>query len=130
MKTKTRWCLILAGIVFWGATPAWADSLRVAVWGDNDSRIADVVAKIQGAGSFAGIEPVNLSTQGVPTLHKALDYDSILVYGGTGGWSSTTREMAGNVLADYADAGRGVVVATFTLGSNLGSWVLAGRWDD
>lgn len=130
MKAKTRWCLILTAIVFWGATPARANGLRVAVWGDNDARIPDVVAKIQGAGAFAGVDPVNLNTQGVPTLQQALAYDSILVFGGSVIWSSTTRQMAGDVLADYADAGHGVVVGTFTLGSGSGSWILTGRWDD
>jgi len=130
MKTKRRWCLVLAAIVFWVATPALANGLRVAVWGDNDDRIPDVVAKIQGAGAFASVDPVNLNTQGVPTLQQALAYDSILIFGGATRWSSTTRQMAGDVLADYADAGRGVVVGTFTLGSNVGSWILEGRWDD
>jgi hypothetical protein len=127
---KRRCCLVLAVIAFWGSTPVLANGLRVAVWGDNDDRIPDVVAKIQGAGAFASVDPVNLNTQGVPTLQQTLAYDSILVFGGSERWSSTTRQVAGDVLADYADAGGGVVVGVFTIGSNGDNWILEGRWDD
>ena len=80
MKIKRRCCLVLAVMAFWGSTPLLANGLRVAVWGDNDDRIPDVVTKIQGAGAFTSVDPVNLNTQGVPTLQQAMTYDSILVF--------------------------------------------------
>ncbi|MGB2824792.1 MAG: PEP-CTERM sorting domain-containing protein [Phycisphaerae bacterium] len=127
---KTGRVVFAFAVVATVLSPAAAGSPRVAVWGDQADRLADVVAKIQGAGAFANVDAVVLNTQGVPTLSEALAYDSILIFGGANSWGSSIAAGAGDVLADYADAGRGVVVATFVLGSGAGGWMLHGRWDD
>ena len=51
------------------------------------------------------------------------------VWGGNVQFSDTTRTAVGNMLADYADSGRGVVTCTFALGSGGGPWTPAGRWE-
>ena len=119
----------LAVILGLAATPAFAVPIgKVASWGDDVSYNADVRQKISGTGKFAQVDAVNLNNR-VPTLPEAMAYDAILMYGGASQFSATTRTAVGNVLADYADSGRGVVTSTFALGSNAGSWIPAGRWN-
>ncbi len=125
---KLALVVVVGGIIL--PATGRAEGPRVAVWGDEADRVADVIAKIQGAGAFANVDGVILNAQGVPTLSQALAYDSILIFGGVDSWGSSIATAAGDVLADCADAGRGVVVATFVLGSTGGGWMLHGRWDD
>src|SRR5690606_4059532 len=77
-------------------------------------------------GYFNSVDIVHLAS-GVPTptLAELQQYDAVLV------WTNTTpgdNELLGDRLADYVDAGGGVVVAVFansttTTGRNIG-----GRW--
>jgi hypothetical protein len=121
--------VFLAFILELAGSIAFAASIgRVAVWGDDNSYIADVQKKISNTGKFIQVDAVNL-TNGVPTLSDALSYDAILMWGGHNRFDATTATAVGNVLADFADSGRGVVTATFALGSNLNTWVPTGRWD-
>ncbi len=112
-----------------GAAAVVADGPAVAVWADSTANLSDVRAKVSGAGAFRVVDTWNVSTQGVPTLNQALAYDAIMIFGGSSGWDANTRTALGDVLADYADAGRGVVTTTFVLGSNAGSWILGGRFN-
>ncbi len=103
--------------------------ISVAVWGEDDLNLADVQAKILRAGTFDNVDTVNIITQGVPTLSETQKYNSILIFGGHNYWGSAVSQAIGDVLADYSDSGGGVVTTTFVLGSNLGSWILHGRFD-
>lgn len=84
---------------------------------------ADIVASIKGTNLFSVVDSFNGQT-GTPTLTQLQAYDAALV-ANQAAWSN--RTALGNVLADYVDAGRGVVQTVFTTAgipdSNLG-----GRW--
>lgn len=84
---------------------------------------ADIVASIRGTNLFSVVHSFNGQT-GTPTLTQLQAYDAALV-ANQAGWSNNTA--LGNVLADFVDAGGGVVQTVFTTAgvpnSNLG-----GRW--
>lgn len=124
---KTMFVLLLFLVAVLSTTAS--ASISVSIWGDDNSNLVDVQSKILGAGSFDAVDIVNIHTQGVPSLTEASAYDSILIFGGNNKWGSEISNAAGDVLADYADAGGGVVTATFVIGSNLGSWILHGRFN-
>ncbi len=124
--SKLKFLFTLAVLLLSGAPSA--AGLRVAIWGDENTRLTDVQSKISGAGSFAAVDVVNIVTQPMPSLAEALEYHSIMIFGGKEFWAVSGE--AGDILADYADAGGGVVTCTFVLGSNSGRWILGGRFDD
>jgi VCBS repeat-containing protein len=78
---------------------------------DNATWVADVYSKLLETGLFAQIDIFNANA-GTPTLAQLQQYDSVLT------WSNICYQnnvSLGNNLADYADGGGGVVVATFSL---------------
>ncbi|RVU49329.1 PEP-CTERM sorting domain-containing protein [Rubrivivax rivuli] len=100
-----------AGVVILGApgSPAWN---------------LDVKAKIEATGLISGgVDIINVSTS-TPTLATLLAYDAVLVYSDTG---YQNANLLGNVLADYVDAGRGVVEMTFSHYQS-GGLALGGRF--
>lgn len=84
---------------------------------------SDVVSKLMSTGRFASVATFNANLA-TPTLAQLQVYDAALV-ANRNGWLD--RNALGNVLADYVDAGFGVVLAPFT---NAGSanMNLGGRW--
>jgi hypothetical protein len=106
------------------------DQIPVAIIADEDDRLLDVEQKLMDTGKIGSVERYNVYTGPVPSLAELLTYDAVLVWGGTSQWGDDVSQALGDVLADYVDMGRGVVVATFSLGSNLGGWILHGRFDD
>ena len=123
-----RQTVILMASVVALATGAFG-GISVAIWSDNAGSLNDVRSKVLANGSFDAVDTWDVNTQGVPSLFQALAYDAVLVYGGFSTWTPAVRDDLGNVLADYSDAGRGVVTATFCLGSTNGSWTLGGRFN-
>ncbi|MBS0187947.1 MAG: hypothetical protein JSS51_07750 [Planctomycetes bacterium] len=83
----------------------------------------DVAGKLAGSGRFGAVDLYNANLV-TPTLEQLKSYDAALV-ANRNGWFD--RNALGNVLADYVDAGYGVVLAPFT---NAGSanLNLGGRW--
>lgn len=102
------------------------DAERVAILGapGDPTWLNDVVAKVQSTGLFTTVDSFNVSSV-TPTLAQLLTYDSVLVFSNAGFADPTTL---GNNLADYVDAGGGVVVNTFAVsGFFSGSrWVTGG----
>ena len=123
-----RPCVLAQVLLFSVNAAKPLSAATVSIWGDSDANIADVVAKVSGAGTFDSVVGRNLSTQGLPTLSQLSTFEAILVFGGHIQWTSSLRTSAGNLLAQYADQGGGVVTSTFVLGSTLDSWVLGGQW--
>src|SRR5665213_1688397 len=84
----------------------------------------DVTNKIAGTGLFSRTDGyiVGFSTNPIPTLAQLQEYDSVLVYSDA---TFNDHVALGNVLADYLDAGGGVVVASFALTTD--TYGLAGR---
>ncbi len=90
----------------------------------NASWNSDVTNKIAGVGSLPKVDfiPVTPSDP-VPTLAQLRAYQSVLVYSDSGFNNNTNM---GNVLADYADQGGGVALATFVFW-NSGGLSIQGR---
>lgn len=85
---------------------------------------ADMVSKLQAFGVFQTVEGLDASTTGgTPTLSELLGYDAVMVVKDD---SFLNRTDLGNVLADYVDQGRGVVLAHFVF---EGSSHPAGRFE-
>jgi hypothetical protein len=87
----------------------------------------DVQAKLVGTGLFSQVDIIDVAVHAAytPTLQELQTYDAIIT------WSNGTYFDAvglGNVLADYVDAGGGVVVATFANSSTTVNRRLEGRW--
>ena len=127
MRNCRKTVILLASVVALAAGAMGDPS--VAIWSDNNGSLSDVQSKVLAAGSFTAVDTWNVNTQGVPSLFDALNYDAVLIYGGFSSWTPAVRDQLGDVLADYSDAGRGVVTATFCLGSPNGSWILGGRFN-
>lgn len=86
---------------------------RVAVFGapSDTNWNADVRAKIIAGGMFQQVDVFYAGAGApVPTLAQLLQYQSVLVYSDA---PFSDNTAFGNALADYVDAGGGVVVATF-----------------
>ncbi|MGH7245020.1 MAG: hypothetical protein ACREJD_16515 [Phycisphaerales bacterium] len=84
---------------------------------------ADVSGKIASSGRFAAVDLYNANLA-TPTLAQLKSYDAALV-ANRNGWFD--RTALGNVLADYVDAGFGVVLAPFT-NAGAANMNLGGRW--
>jgi hypothetical protein len=82
---------------------------------------------LQATGLFAVVDIINVTTTGggTPTLQQLLQYDALLCY-----TNSTPANNAtwGDVLADYVDAGGGVVVAVFANSTTSAGRNIGGRW--
>ncbi len=117
------------------AAPASAGGLDVAIVAaasnttmpENNTRFTDVRDKLVATGMFNSVSIFN-ATQfgpGTPTLEELMAWDAVIV------WSNDSFDDAvalGNVLADYVDAGGGVVVSVFANTSLNVARFLQGRW--
>jgi len=90
----------------------------------NSSWLSEVRSKVAGTGLFDTVDTFNVAFT-TPTVAQLSQYDSVLVFSDAGFQSSTTL---GNNLADYVDAGGGVVVQTFAFRDSF-SFSLGGRWN-
>lgn len=100
------------------AIVAAAQSSSTSLW------FTDPQAKILGTGLVANVDIIN-AYAGTPTLAELSAYDAVLT------WSNNDYAdpvALGNVLADYVDAGGGVVVAVFANTSMGANRYLQGRW--
>ncbi len=95
----------------------------------NEPRFTDPRDKILATGLFSEVAIINATGigdgVGTPPLETLLEYDAIIT------WSNASYDDAvsmGDVLADYVDAGGGVVVAVFANTSTNSARFLQGRW--
>jgi hypothetical protein len=88
-----------------------ASPIKVAIVGApaDTSWNADVQAKLSATGFFSNVDIFDAASM-TPTLAQLLAYRSVLVFNDTSFADSTAL---GNNLADYVDAGGGVVTAVF-----------------
>ncbi|TVS09380.1 MAG: PEP-CTERM sorting domain-containing protein [Phycisphaerales bacterium] len=121
--------IIALGIVCAAMTsPADATNVRVLLTGAaGTGQFADTQANLLATNRFAVVDIHDASTAGTtPTLALLQQYDAVMV------WSNQTYASdfdLGNVLADYVDAGGGVVTAVFTTSTTTVGRSLLGRWD-
>lgn len=94
---------------------------QLLVWsmGNNQSETQGVANWLQSSGQFSSVTAINSTTL---TLNDLTNYQQVLFFSNSGGDSAV-----GDVLADYADTGRRLVVATFSW-ADQGSNTLAGRF--
>jgi len=83
--------------------------------------VKDVVSKILATGLFDTVDWLDARST-TPSLAQLLAYDAVLTYSDGGGYFDPVA--MGDILADYVDAGHGVVTGTFT----NASITLSGRW--
>src|SRR5262249_34869230 len=110
------------------ASTAAADALpSVAVLGSpgNTSWNDDVKAKLAATGQFGTIDIFDIAHT-PPTAAQLAPYGAVLVYSDSPGYQNAVR--LGDELADYADAGGGVVVATFTANIRFGGRFVSGGY--
>ncbi|MFM7200230.1 MAG: putative metal-binding motif-containing protein [Myxococcota bacterium] len=95
--------------------------ISALLWGTGGaSGITSIASYLMATGKFT---KVDTSTATNNTLSTLVNYDAVLFYtNGSSGSDSTN----GNVLADYADTGRRLVVCTFSW-ANQGNNTLSGR---
>lgn len=86
----------------------------------------DVQTRLLATGLFSTVDIINVGTA-TPTLQQLQQYDSLLC------WTNTTpldTNAWGDVLADYVDAGGGVVVAVFANSTTSTNRHIGGRWQN
>ncbi|MFP4600673.1 MAG: putative Ig domain-containing protein, partial [Persicimonas sp.] len=97
--------------------PSWAFAQkRVAVYAADDAtNYNDVKAKLDASGKFDVVDTYSANSW-TPTLADLNQYDAVLVYS----WNTTFNNPTalGDVLADYVDAGGGVVASTYSAGND------------
>ncbi|MEW6252184.1 MAG: PEP-CTERM sorting domain-containing protein [Planctomycetota bacterium] len=96
------------------------------LYADSAAYANDVAAKLTGTGLFASITPIGVTTM-TPTLQQLQAYDAVLT------WTNQSYQSAsamGDVLADYVDAGGGVVVGVFATSTTTANRSLTGRWSN
>jgi hypothetical protein len=84
----------------------------------------DVQAKLMATGQFNTVDIINVATA-TPTLTQLQAYDALIC------WTNTTpanNHAWGDVLADYVDAGGGVVVTVFANSTTTPTRFIGGRW--
>ena len=82
----------------------------------------DVQSKLNSTGLFTRVDIHKVNTY-TPTLEELQQYSAVFVYSNFNFYNNIAM---GDVLANYADAGGGVVVATFALGG-IDTSVISGR---
>ena len=97
--------------------------LNVAVLGA-DGGISDVQAKLLGTGQFNSVTTFDVNVM-TPTLAEVEVFDAVMVYSNMVYADATAL---GNIMADYADGGGGVVCAMFELAGFWAGASLEGRW--
>lgn len=91
---------------------------------DNAPFQADTVAKLNATKRFSGVGTVDLGMSS-PTIDVYTPYNAVLTWSDAPYFSPAT---IGNTLADYVDAGGGVVVGVFANTNAGGNLALQGRW--
>jgi hypothetical protein len=123
-RKLTGGCVLaaLAGMSLAVSTAAQPDVAVVVGWDDtNDCRFVHVRDILMASGLFNTVTLIN-GTTSTPTLVELQVFQAVLTFSDQG---YQDPDQFGNVLADYVDAGGGVVMAVF---SNA-SVPIAGRWE-
>ncbi len=99
-----------------------SSQIKVALIGaDNTAEVNDVKSKLLATGRFTLVDTY-FGQNVTPTLVQLMQYDAVLVWGDYNFANST---LLGNNLADYVDAGGGLVTGVFAVG---GTTPISGRY--
>jgi hypothetical protein len=135
MTRQIRLTLTVTAVVVAAAQTASAQGLpRVAIVSAASTSVStalainlDTQAKLQSTGFFEVVDILDIAVHAAytPTLTELLAYDAILTFS-NGTYADAT--LLGNTLADYVDAGGGVVVANYAVSSTGTGRRIEGRW--
>jgi hypothetical protein len=92
--------------------------------GTNACEFQDVQAKLMATGQFTSVGLIDVM-QSTPTLLQLQQYQAVIVWSN---YDFQDATLLGTTLADYVDAGGGVVVSVFANCETLTTRVLGGRW--
>lgn len=121
-RLRMKTLLLVLGLAL-AAAPAFAATALVWATGNQGAGTAGVAAYIQShGGCFDRVDAMD--TDFVP-LSTLMNYDAVLYFSNSSG--SQDPNAIGDVLADYADTGRRLVVATFSW-ADQGANTLGGRF--
>ena len=125
---KTNPALLVGAAILCGA-PALAQLPDVAIVAAasaslSDCRYSDVQSYLTATGRFGSVTVVDCTTT-TPALADLMAFDAVLTWSNVNYFDSTTL---GDNLADYVDAGGGVVVAVFSTSTANANRSLQGRW--
>jgi hypothetical protein len=124
MRSIPAALLIALSLAFMATQPSLAD--RALVWstgnpGGNTQGVANYIH-----GCYSTIDAINIDIIPLATL---LNYDAVVYFSNNGGTQDPTQ--IGDVLADYADTGRRLVLCTFSWagqgGNSLGGRIVTGQ---
>lgn len=118
--------LAIAATLAAGTTASMAIDVAIcaAAGSAGAGQFTDPQAKLIGTGLFTSVDIIHAGAV-TPTLAELQNYDAVIV------WSNTNFLNAaalGDVLADYVDAGGGVVVTVFANSTLTNNRFLTGRW--
>jgi hypothetical protein len=97
---------LMVVVVFLTGTEAYG-ALNIAIVNADD---APPVTELMATGRFSSVTAI-AAQYGTPTLSQLSAYDAILAYTN---WSPADAVALGDVLADYVDLGRRLVLATYS----------------
>jgi len=103
--------------------PSVSDGRNILILTDYYSYANNIISHLNSLNRFSSISYVDVSYT-TPTLEFLSAYDAILIHAS----NATDFTTLGNNLADYVDAGGGVVSALFEV-ANSGYGKLQGRWE-
>ena|GEM_PF-1294712 len=109
-----------------GNCPAPPPGSVLILGGDSATNINDVRSKLVGTGLIPYVGVGNV-TSATPTLAALQQFDAVLVFSNL---NFHDNVALGDVLADYVDAGGGVVVSMYTVATTTANRFLSGRWDE
>jgi hypothetical protein len=122
-------CAVQGGMYMGNSTPcescpAPLPGSVLLVAADSATNVANVQHALLGTGLLSEVVTYP-ATSATPLLSELLNYDAVLTWANQ---SYLSGEDLGNVLADYVDAGGGVVVTVHALSSTTANRYLTGRW--
>ena len=132
MRTSTRAPIgALSLVALSSAAAAQIDVAICAAAASSASscQFTDVQSKLMATGQFNSVAIIDVQATGTgtPTLVQLQAYDALIC------WTNTTpadNHAWGDVLADYVDAGGGVVVAVFANSTTTTTRFIGGRWQN
>ncbi len=135
MKGLRNWCAAVAlgaaGLPAMAQTAAIVAASTNTADAQNEPRFTDPRDKIMATGLFTQVDIINATGigdgVGTPSLATLMQYDAVIVWSNA---SFVDSVEMGDVLADYVDAGGGVVVALFANTTTTTNRNLAGRWQE
>ena len=90
----------------------------------SDCRFVDVQQRLAATNFFGDVEIFD-AFRGTPTLSELQAFDAVLTFSNL---DYQNPDLLGDVLADYAETGGGVVVAVFSMTSSDPEVQISGRW--